>query len=297
MIIFGIIIIFLIDSYYVYARKCISEYYWLFDLSYYYPFSSDNIEVYRHYTIINNTKIYFSQKRSNVTNFKGENFKYDFKNYPILKELNDIYKSTSFFKDEQVREMITDLFYYIVHFVFTPFFLFLTFIFFPIYKCCDKCKIAYYIFYIAFLILIFIFILYLTIQFNSIGNKEYLINDKEEIQYKIDDYNQYAKCVIKFPLAKIFEFIFFIILLFPLIFEMGCFKSCKYCNQEEEDKENEEEEKGELLPENENKIIIIFEIDQIKYFLNVDQDSKFEDIIIDFKNKYNNFKNKEIHSA
>jgi len=297
MIIFGIIIIFLIDSYYVYARKCISEYYWLFDLSYYYPFSSDNIEVYRHYTIINNTKIYFSQKRSNVTNFKGENFKYDFKNYPILKELNDIYKSTSFFKDEQVREMITDLFYYIVHFVFTPFFLFLTFIFFPIYKCCDKCKIAYYIFYIAFLILIFIFILYLTIQFNSIGNKEYLINDKEEIQYIIDDYNQYAKCVIKFPLAKIFEFIFFIILLFPLIFEMGCFKSCKYCNQEEEDKENEEEEKGELLPENENKIIIIFEIDQIKYFLNVDQDSKFEDIIIDFKNKYNNFKNKEIHSA
>ena len=78
---------------------------------------------------------------------------------------------------------------------------------------------------------------------------------------------------------------------------MGCFKSCKYCNQEEEDKENEEEEKGELLPENENKIIIIFEIDQIKYFLNVDQDSKFEDIIFDFKNKYNNFINKEIRSA
>lgn len=106
MIIFGIIIIFLIDSYYVYARKCISEYYWLFHDSYHYPFSSDNIQVYRHYTIINNTKIYFSQKRSNVTNFKGENFKYDFKNYPILKELNDIYKSTSFFKDEQVREML-----------------------------------------------------------------------------------------------------------------------------------------------------------------------------------------------
>ena len=119
--------------------------------------------------------------------------------------------------------MITDLFYYIVHFVFTPFFLVLTFIFFPIYKCCDKCKIAYYIFYIAFLILIFIFILYLTIQFNSIGNKEYLINDKEEIQYIIDDYNQYAKCVIKFPLAKIFEFIFFYNIIISINFWNGMF--------------------------------------------------------------------------
>ena len=310
IIIFGVMIIFLIDFYVVYSENCKSEYHIHFTYSDYYY-----IDFYRYYTLVNNTKIYFSKNRRGVSEFGKEYCKYYFKDYPILKELDKIYYSysESYFHDSQFIHII-DLFYFFVHVLVAPFFLFLTFIFFPIYKCCDKCKIAYFISYITFLVLIFITIFYSGIKF---GTKEYLENDKKEIQYIIDDFNQFEKCVIKFPLAKIFEAIFFIILLFPIIVEIEffkccklfqiiaeieffkCCKYCKYCNQEEDNENKEDEEKGGLLPknENENKIEITFEIEQIPYYLEVNKNSKFKDVIIDFKNKYNDFKNKNINNA
>jgi len=51
------------------------------------------------------------------------------------------------------------------------------------------------------------------------------IND-DNIKFILDDYNQYAKCINKIPLAKILEIIFLIIQISLLIFDMKLFKYC-----------------------------------------------------------------------
>ena len=227
LIIFGVIIVILIDFYVIYAESCDCEY--CYDFYY-----SDRLEISRYYIFVNNTKIYLSAKRLGlIYNYEKDNFTYYYKDYPILKELDNIYETSLLYHCERLVWKSIDgleigLLYIIVNVLLTPFCLFLTFLFFHIYKKYNKCRLAFITLYIIFLVSTFISILFLVIRFNTNESKEYLINDKEEIQYIIDDYNQFANCVIKFPSGKIFEFFYFIILLFPLIFEMECFIRCKY---------------------------------------------------------------------
>ena len=192
-------------------------------------FKSDFFKINRTYTIINNTKIYLSLKRKDDYE-KIElytEFKYYYSVYPILEKIYKIHKKNSKKKfEDQKAANIDSSIYFIFRFAFVPFFSFVTWIFSFVYKYKNKTNIFYYVCFMFLLLVNLVTIILPTIIVKNYGYEQNLKIEDENIKYILDDYNQYAKCINKFPLGKIIEFIFLIILILILIYDMKLFYYC-----------------------------------------------------------------------
>ena len=221
--IFGVLLFIMLNFYEMNIVDC--------NTKYIYNFNSNYFEINRTYTIINNTKIYLSPNRNE--HYYEELytiFIYYYNDYPILEKIYKIHEKNSkkIFQNQQLANIDSNV-YLIFRLGFSPFFTLITGVFIFIYKYKNKCKTFYYIFYICLLLINLINIILPTIIVKSYGYEQNLKNEDENIKFILDDYNQYAKCINKFPLAKIIEIMFLIILISILvIFDMKLFK---YCNR------------------------------------------------------------------
>ena len=234
---------------------------------YIHNFDTDYFLINRTYTIINETKIYFSRNRQIYGEdlYQYDTFIFDYDDYPILKDIYEIHEKNSWkiVSNQKVTNSDSNL-YFIFRFYIASFLPFIAYIFLFIYKCKNKCKIIYCIFYIlSILINIITFTFPLIIK--NYEYKENLKSEDDNIKYIIDDYNNYAKCVNRFPLGKIFVIIFILIQIIIFIFTI---------------KNNNKEEKV-LIKENKN-------LPEIKSV--IQDEEKFKKVYI----KENDFNSKDI---
>ena len=221
--IFGVLLFIMLNFYEMNIVDCVTNYIYNFNCNYF--------EINRTYTIINNTKIYLSPNRNE--HYYEELytiFIYYYNDYPILEKIYKIHEKNSknIFQNQQLANIDSNV-YLIFRLGFSPFFILITGVFIFIYKYKNKCKTFYYIFYICLLLINLINIILPTIIVKSYGYEQNLQDEDENIKFILDDYNQYAKCINKFPLAKIIEIMFLIILISILvIFDMKLFN---YCNR------------------------------------------------------------------
>jgi len=132
--------------------------------------NSNYIEINRTYTIINNKKIYLSQRRDDYYEELYTIFNYYYNNYPILEKICKIYKKNSKkILQNQETTNIDSIIYFIFHFGLTSFFYLITGVFIFIYKCKNKCKTFYFIFYICLILVNLITIILPTIIIKSYG--------------------------------------------------------------------------------------------------------------------------------
>ena len=171
---------------------------------YIHNFDTDYFLINRTYTIINETKIYFSRNRQIYGEdlYQYDTFIFDYDDYPILKDIYEIHEKNSWkiVSNQKVTNSDSNL-YFIFRFYLASFLPFIAYIFLFIYKCKNKCKIIYCIFYIlSILINIITFTFPLIIK--NYEYKENLKSEDDNIKYIIDEYNNYAKCVNRFLWEK-----------------------------------------------------------------------------------------------
>ena len=199
--------------------------------------------------------IYFNCKlkyRKSYEEDKIFNYKYD--DYPILKEIIEIYNNNNekWLINKWNNEIIYNLFFWFsgALFIFTV----LSYVLLFCFKCKGNCKVGFIIFEV-FSAAIKIFMIIYSINNSLKGLKKNLENyENPEIKFLIDDYHNYYKCKIKYPIILIIQIIY---LLAELLIMLCIFKKNEIINDipiTHEIIENHDE--IPVIPENnENEII------------------------------------------
>ena len=123
-------------------------------------------------------------------------YEYNYTDYPILKEIYEIYYPND---KKKIYEDYTTIYdsniFNIFRFCLLPFVTFFAYCFLFCYKCKNKCKIVFIILEICSLIIKLITISLTYIITKVYAKKQNLKTEFKEIEYIINDYNEYAKCV------------------------------------------------------------------------------------------------------
>ena len=157
---------------------------------------------------------------------------YDYKNYPYLEEIYNIYYTNSSFYDKIIKvrmnfDSLGRVYTFLTIFLF-PILILVTLILLCCFKCRDKqgdkqrekqCQTGLVVFEIL-LILSKIYIIFWPYYWIKNKYREDLVNTNEEIKYIIDDYINFSKCRNKFPIIIMIDcvYLFFEIIIFLVTF-------------------------------------------------------------------------------
>ena len=197
--------------------------------SYHYNFFPDSYRENKSFTNTNNsirrynpyTDSYFDEYETIYIIYE-----YNYTDYPILKEIYEIYYPND---EKKIYEDNTTIYesniYNIFRFWLLSFVTFFAYCFLFFYKCKDKCKIVFIFLEICSLIIKLITILLTYIITKGYAKKQNLKTEFKEIEYIIDDYNEYAKCVNQCRVTLL-EILFVIIEIFVFFYSLNnCFNS------------------------------------------------------------------------
>ena len=192
---------------------------------YYNHFFPDNYSENKSFININNSYYYIGQYHQYYESYFDKNeliykiYQYNYTDYPILKEIYKIYfpngKKKIYDSSTFYDSIVCDTF----RLWLLPFITFFAYCFLVCYKCKNKCKIVFIILEICSLIIKLIAILLTYIYTKKYANKQNLKTEFKEIEYIIEDYNQYAKCVNQCN-EKILEILFLIIEIFVFFYTL-----------------------------------------------------------------------------
>ena len=149
---------------------------------------------------------------------------YDYKNYPYLEEIYNIYYTNSSFDDKIIKvrmnfDSLGRVYTYLTIFLF-PILILVALILLYCFKCIGKqCQTGLVVFEIL-LILSKIYIIFWPYYWIKNKYREDLVNTNEEIKYIIDDYINFSKCRNKFPIIIMIDcvYLFFEIIIFLVTF-------------------------------------------------------------------------------
>ena len=151
---------------------------------------------------------------------------YNYVNYPLLKDIYDIYYEKSPFNKDKIIKVNLNfenlgIIYSYLAILLCPILIIVSFILLCCTKCNDKkCQLGFVI--IAILSIICkLFIIFWPYYWIRKKYKEFIINDKEEIKHLIDDYINYSKCRKEFPIIIIIE-CFYLLLEITIIIVTIC---------------------------------------------------------------------------
>jgi hypothetical protein len=199
---------------------------------YYHNFFPDSYRENKSFININNSYYYIGQYDPYTDSYFDENdtiyeiYEYIYTDYPILKEIYEIYYPND---EEKIYEDNTTIYDSIIYqtfrFYLLSFVTFFAYCFLFFYKCGGRCKIVFIILEICSLIIKLITILLTYFITKGYAKKQNLKTEFKEIEYIIDDYNEYAKCVNQCRVTLL-EILFVIIEIFVFFYSLNnCFNS------------------------------------------------------------------------
>ena len=158
---------------------------------------------------------------------KDKIYDYNYKSYPILKEIYDIYINSNNYDKYSINEFKTEYFHNIFFYLFSIFIL-LTIITYILLICINNkqnCKGGYIVFEILSFIIKGI-IIFFTTKYTMKGIKKNLENKEyKSIHFLIDDYYNYYKCKTKYTVMVIIQIIYILIEIIDMISVLACTKN------------------------------------------------------------------------
>lgn len=261
----------------------------------------------------------------NISKYYSKNItysieEYDYKDYPYLKEIYNIYYSNMSKKKIKVNVDYENLgiIYFFLAVAGTPVLVIISFILLLCFKCNEKGHIGFIIFEILSILLKSCIIIWPFIWVKNKYRKN-MINTNEEIKYLIDDYLNFSKCRNEFPIIIIIEYAY---IFFEIIIFLASFAGNSRDNEKDENRPaplaiTEGENQQSQPQKSENTKIIYVEREKIirqevehkhvklkfkdnknhQYELDVDVKRRFIDVLYELIGKNEYLKKNDIESV